>query len=69
MSAKNEYRRIYFESLDLAVSCIKQRFDQKGFKVFSNIEQLLLKACSGKPHSEEMDAVYEYFMMISTKET
>ena len=27
---------------------------QKGFKVFSNVEQLLFEACSGKPHHEEM---------------
>ncbi len=40
---------------------IQQRFDQKGFKIFSNIEQLLFKACTGKSHSEELDKVCEYF--------
>ncbi len=57
VSAKSEYRRIFFESLDLAVNCIQQRFDQKGFKFFS----LLFKACTGKSHSEELDKVCECF--------
>ena len=38
---KDEYRRVYFEALDLAVTSIRTRFDQKGFKIFSNVEQLL----------------------------
>ncbi len=36
VSAKSEYRRIFFESLDLAVNCIQQRFDQKGFKFLNS---------------------------------
>ncbi len=50
----------FFESLDLAVNCIQQIFDQKGFTIFSNIEQLLF-ICTGKSHSEELDKVCEYF--------
>ena len=57
---KDEYRRIYFEAVDLAVSSITSRFDQKG-KIFSSIEQLLLKACSGKSVDEDLTAVCDFF--------
>ena len=33
MSPKDEYRRVYFEALGLAVTSIRTRFDQKGFKI------------------------------------
>ena len=36
VSPKEEYCRLYFEALDLAVTSINSRFDQKGFKVFSS---------------------------------
>ena len=33
---KDEYHWVYFEALDLATTSICSRFDQKGFKIFSN---------------------------------
>lgn len=47
-SPKDEYRRKYFEALDLAVATIEERFNQEGFKMLTNVEQLLLKACAGQ---------------------
>lgn len=61
-SPKEEYRRIYFESLDLAVTSINSRFDQKGFKVFSSVEQLLFKACGGQDFKDELTKVCEFFL-------
>ena len=37
------YRAIYFEALDTVVNCIKDRFDQEGYKIYSKLELLLLK--------------------------
>ena len=34
---KDEYCRIYFEAIDLALSSIQSRFDQKDFKIFSSL--------------------------------
>ena len=42
-SPKDEYRRVFFECFDLAVMSIRSKFDQKGFKTFSNVEQLLFR--------------------------
>ena len=60
-SPKDELHRVYFEGLNLAVTSIRSRFDQKGFKTFSNVEQLLLKACAEKCFKEEMDGVCTFF--------
>lgn len=40
------YRQTYFEVIYLTTSCITDRFDQEGFRIYSNVEQLLFKAAS-----------------------
>ena len=47
MCVEDEHHCEYFEAIDLSVMSIRNRFDQKGFQTFSNVEQLLLKACTG----------------------
>ena len=66
-SPKNEYHRVFFECLDLAVMSIRNRFDQKSFKTFSNVEQLLFKACKGQNYEEELDFVWNFFTNDFTK--
>ena len=44
---KAYFRQLYFEAVDLAVNCIQDRFQQPGYKVYSNLEQLILKAAEG----------------------
>ena len=58
---KDFYRRVYFEALDLAVTSIRERFNQKGFKTFSGLEQLLFKACRGECFDEELELVCNFF--------
>ncbi len=55
------YRQFYFEAVDLAVSSITARFDQPGFKVYSNVEQLLFKACNGDDYQKELAAVCTFY--------
>ena len=40
---------------------IRNRFDQKGFKTYSSVEQLLYKAYGGQCFKEELDLVCNYF--------
>ena len=47
-SVEDYYRQIFFEALDLALTSIKNRFDHKGYQTFSQLEQLLFKACTGE---------------------
>ena len=58
---KDLYRPKYFQVLDLAVMSIMERFNQPGFKVYSNLEQLLFKACSGEEYDSELSAVCEFY--------
>lgn len=42
-SIEDHYRPLYFEAIDTLVQCIAKRFDQPGFKVYSNLVTPLLK--------------------------
>ena len=53
-SAKDMYRRVYFEALDLIIQAIKDRFNQPGYRVYHCLENLLLKAARGEEFSEEL---------------
>ena len=54
---EDHYRSIYFEALDYAVSSIKDRFDQPGFQVYKNLEELLVKAANKQDYSTELKEV------------
>ena len=54
------YRQVYFEAIDLAMNSIKGCFNQEGFKVYSNIEQLLLKTSIGKVYQKEIEFACDY---------
>ena len=60
-TASDLYRQVYFEAIDLAVSSIEQRFEQPGYKVYSKVEQLLLKACAGENYHDEITFVCEFY--------
>lgn len=60
-SVEDYYRQIYFEALDLAVTSIKNRFDHKGYQTFSQLEQLLFKACTGENFATELNYVCNFF--------
>ncbi len=55
-AAKSEYfsdpkvmcRQKYFEAMDLIINAIKDRFNQPGFQMYRNLQDLLLLALSGK---------------------
>ena len=42
---KAHFKRCYFEAVDLIVNCIKDWFDQPGYRTYHLLETLLLKAC------------------------
>ena len=60
-TAKDLYRQVYFEVFDLAVATITSRFDQPGYKVYFNIEQLFVKACSNEMYAENLAFVAEFY--------
>ena len=60
-TAHAHFKAIYFEAIDVIVSSIKERFEQPAFKIFTEVEQLLLKSISKKPAEEEMKTVKASF--------
>ena len=42
------YHVAYIEAIDLAISTIQDRFDQPGYAMYRNLENLLLKATHGR---------------------
>ena len=67
-SSKDEFRRLYPDASDIVVSSIRQQFFQNGFKLFSLIEQVLFKACSGDDCKDSAEAVCTFFDGIFNKE-
>ena len=55
------YRITYYEALDLIISSIKSRFDQPGYKTYSKLEDLLVKAANKEEIKEEIKFVTEFY--------
>ena len=61
-SSVNEYYRVlYFEAIDLVIEAITERFDQPGYRIYSNLENLILKACKGHDYTEELCIACEFY--------
>ena len=56
---KDHYRRYYFEAIDLVTNAIKNRFEQPGYQVYKNLQELLLKAAHGHDCNKEFKAVVD----------
>ena len=59
---RDMYRQNYFEAMDLMINCVKNRFDQPGYKIFRNVEELLVKSVRSdfEDYSEEFTFVTEF---------
>ena len=58
---KSYYRQHYFEAIDLAINCIQGRFQQPGYQIYSNLEQLLLKASQGQDYASEFEHTCSFY--------
>ena len=52
------YRRICFQTLDVVINCIESRFDQLGYRSYSRLESLLLKAAKKKYFTEDLNCLW-----------
>ena len=50
-------RHALFSNLCDAIECIRTRFNKKDFKVYENIQEIILKTIAGKDHEEELTKV------------
>ncbi len=60
-SVESLYRRTYYEALDLIIRGIKERFDQPGYKMYCNLEALLVKAAKKEKYDEEFQFVTDFY--------
>ena len=60
----DHYRRIYYEVIDLITTCINNRFDQPGYRIYCNIQNLLLKAANGDDYNAELKFVTDFYGSI-----
>ena len=60
-SPKLYYRQLYYEAIDNIVNGLRNRFEQPGYKVYCNLEQLLTKACQGKDFEEEFQFICTFY--------
>lgn len=58
---EDDYRRKYYAVLDTVVSCIKERFEQPDYEIYSSLEQLLVKAAMSKSYEEEFVTVTTFY--------
>ena len=56
-TTQDYYRQIYFESIDLMVNAIEQRFDQPSFAAYAKMESLLVKALNSQDNSRELQFI------------
>lgn len=35
------YRKVYYKGLDLIINCVKNRFEQPGYQVYRNVQDVL----------------------------
>ena len=61
LSPEEQYRRVYFEALDLAMASIRSRFNQRGFRIFSKLGTAFVKASGKQCFNEELDLVCNFF--------
>ena len=57
----SHYWRIYFESPNCIISAIRDRFDQEDYRIYVQLENLLLKAAKGGNFIKEYDAAMETY--------
>ena len=58
---KKYYQKIFSESIDQIVKCLKDRFEQEGLKMFENLQQVLLLAVKGDEYDEKLDIILDFY--------
>lgn len=59
--AEDDYRRKYYAALDTVITCIKERFEQNDYEMYATLEQLLVKAATGKSCEDECEKVVSFY--------
>ena len=58
---KSLYKQQYFEALDLIITCINDRFNQQGYRVYRSLESLLSKAFKQEDLSSDLKVICDFY--------
>ena len=58
---KQHFRQQCFEGIDLIVNSINARFDQLGYKVCKNLQDLLINTIRNEPYEEEFSFITTFY--------
>jgi hypothetical protein len=61
---RDYFRQQYYEVIDILIIQLKQRLDQKGLMILSDIEQLLIDSCNGDANSPSSTIIGMYQSVI-----
>ena len=59
-SIQEYYCQLYFEAVDLEVTGIIDRFDQPGYNLYKNLEELLIKMANNTPCDDCLKEVVSF---------
>ena len=57
----DDYRKQFYQAIDVLISSVRDHFDQPSFLVFENLESLLIKTLKGEETSAEMKIAQEKY--------
>ena len=57
---EEDYKRKYFEAIDLITSCIKDRFEENDFEMYATCESLLVKPAIKEDYSAEFGIITNF---------
>ena len=60
-TAEDHFRQIYYEALDLIISCITDRFDQPGYQIYHKVQDLILKAAKQQDYQNDLDFIINHY--------
>ena len=63
-TVEHHHRRQYFEVLDNAIESISNHFDQLGYRMYRNLECLLVNAANGKEFEHFFESVHHFTRKI-----
>ena len=58
---KAHFRQPYYEALDNTISCLKDQFNQPGYNIYCNLEELLIKASMREDFKDPFQTVCDFY--------
>ena len=51
------FHSIYYEALDLIINCVKERFDQPGYGIYKNLQDIIIKSIKKESYDDSFNVI------------